>query len=104
MYGIDTVRAENGSVCVEKFRTAVPGTYDAILMDMQMPVMNGLQATAILRGLGEGEAHSVPIIAMTANAFKEDVERCLNAGMNAHLAKPVDVNLLLETLTRVTNR
>lgn len=101
MHGIDTVRAENGSVCVEKFRTAAPGTYDAILMDMQMPVMNGLQATAILRSLGEGEAHNVPIIAMTANAFKEDVERCLNAGMNAHLAKPVDVNQLLETLAKV---
>ena len=100
MYGITCERAENGSVCVEKFQSAAPGRYDAILMDMQMPVMNGLQATAVLRGLDKHEAHSVPIIAMTANAFKEDVERCLNAGMNAHLAKPVDIQQLLATLAK----
>lgn len=103
MYGITTERAVNGSVCVEKFRAAAPGTYDAILMDMQMPVMNGLQATSVLRSL-RGEAQTVPIIAMTANAFKEDVTRCLNAGMDAHLAKPVDVTQLLETLVKVTGR
>lgn len=100
MYHITCDRAENGSVCVEKFRAAENGHYDAILMDMQMPVMNGLQATAVLRGLGEGEAQQVPIIAMTANAFKEDVQQCLNAGMNAHLPKPVDVDQLLQTLAR----
>ena len=104
MYGIDCERAENGSVCVEKFQSAAPGQYDAILMDMQMPVMNGLQATAILRSLEEHEARSVPIIAMTANAFKEDVQRCLNAGMNAHLAKPVDVNQLLQTLAGILHK
>lgn len=101
MHGIPCDRAENGSVCVEKFRAAAPGTYDAILMDMQMPVMNGIQATGILRNLAESEARTVPIIAMTANAFKEDVQRCLNAGMNAHLAKPVDMNKLLDTLAKV---
>ena len=104
MYDITCDRAENGSVCVEKFQSAVPGSYDAILMDMQMPVMNGLQATSILRSLGEGDAHTVPIIAMTANAFKEDVQRCLNAGMNAHLSKPVDVAQLLETLAKVKKK
>ena len=104
MYDITCDRAENGSVCVEKFQSAAPGSYDAILMDMQMPVMNGLQATSILRSLGEGDAHTVPIIAMTANAFKEDVQRCLNAGMNAHLSKPVDVAQLLETLAKVKKK
>lgn len=103
MYGVACERAEDGWVCVEKFK-AQPGAYDAILMDMQMPVMNGLQAASILRSLDSPEAHSVPIIAMTANAFKDDVEACLNAGMNVHLAKPLDAAKLLHTLAQSRKR
>ena len=98
MHGVSCERAEDGSVCIEKFKLAAPGTYDAILMDMQMPVMNGLQAASVLRGLDSAEAHTIPIIAMTANAFKEDVESCLNAGMNAHLAKPFEPEALFALL------
>ena len=98
MHDITCVRAEDGSMCIEMFKSAVPGTYDAILMDMQMPVMNGLQATLVLRNLDRPDARTIPILAMTANAFREDVENCLNVGMNAHLAKPLDVPVLLHTL------
>ena len=98
MYGMTCDQAEDGAVCVEKFKTAKPGTYDAILMDMQMPVMGGLEATRTIRNLKQSNAHTIPIIAMTANAFADDVEKCLDAGMNAHLAKPVDMKKLVEVL------
>ena len=104
MHGITSVRAEDGAVCIEKFKAAAPGTYDAVLMDMQMPVMNGLQATLVLRNLDRPDARTVPILAMTANAFREDVENCLNVGMNAHLAKPLDMPLLLHTLAALCRR
>ena len=78
-------------------------TYDAILMDMQMPVMNGLYATTAIRNMNSSEAHTIPIIAMTANAFKEDIEKCLNAGMNKYLSKPVDIFKLLKVLSEFRN-
>ncbi len=90
--------AEDGSVCVEKFRTAPTDVYDAILMDIQMPVMNGLDATKAIRNLSHPGACKIPIIAMTANAFQEDVQKCIDAGMNAHMSKPVDIQKLLKTL------
>ena len=82
--------AENGKICVEKFEKSPIGYYDAIIMDVRMPVMNGYEATAAIRGL-EREDADIPIIAMTADAFSEDIQRCLTCGMNDHLAKPIDI-------------
>ncbi len=95
--------AENGAEAVEIIRAASPGTYDAILMDIQMPVMDGYEATLSIRNLSEGRG-SVPIIAMTANAFSEDVEKAQNAGMNAHISKPIDVQQMLSTIQTVLGR
>ena len=89
--------AENGLVAIEMFATA-PVDYDAILMDIRMPVMNGLTAARSIRQLKKKTAKSVPIIAMSANAFDEDVEKSRAAGMNAHLAKPIEPQLLYATL------
>ena len=75
-----------------------PGTYHAILMDIQMPVLNGYGAAAGIRSRKRSDAQSIPIIALTADAFADDIARSQKAGMNAHIAKPVDVNYLLETL------
>ena len=80
------------------FAAAPVGYYDAVLMDIRMPEMDGLQATAAIRRGGKEDAKTIPIIAMTANAFEEDVEKSKAAGMNAHLAKPIDPTLLFQTL------
>lgn len=98
MYGITCERAENGKICVDKFHRAPPKTYDAILMDMQMPVMDGIDAAKHIRQM-ESDGAKIPIIAVTANAFKTDEEHCAEAGMNCHLPKPVDINKLMEVLT-----
>ena len=90
--------AENGRIALEMFSGSEPGYYDAILMDVRMPVMDGLAATEAIRALDRKDAASVPIIAMTANAFDEDVQRSLQAGMNAHLSKPVEPEHLYQTL------
>ena len=90
--------AENGSIAVRMFADSPEGYYDAVLMDVRMPVMDGLEATAAIRALKRPDAQKVPIIAMTANAFDEDVQRSLQAGMNAHLSKPVDTDHLYRTL------
>lgn len=103
MHNITCEHAADGSICVEMLKSASRHTYDAILMDMQMPVMNGLYATTAIRNLDSSEAHSIPIIAMTANAFKEDIEKCLNAGMNKYLSKPVDIFKLLKVLSEFRN-
>ncbi len=89
---------ENGRLAVELFAKNKPGHFDAILMDMRMPVMDGLTATREIRKLSRSDAKTIPIIALTANAFEEDVKECLQAGMNAHLSKPVDIELLKKTL------
>jgi len=90
--------AENGKLAVDMFANSPENYYDAILMDIRMPVMTGLEATSAIRALDRPDAKSVPIIAMTANAFDEDVQRSLQSGMNAHLTKPVDPPQLYETL------
>lgn len=95
--GLEIDMAENGQVALEMFMAA-PGRYNIILMDIHMPVKDGYTATRELRELDLPEARSIPIIAMTANAFSEDVQRCLEAGMNGHLAKPVDVEALTQTI------
>lgn len=89
----------NGQEAVEEFRHAKPGTYDAIFMDIQMPVMNGYDATRAIRKLDHPDAKSMIILAMTANAFAEDVQASVEAGMNGHIAKPVDMKLLYRTIT-----
>ncbi len=90
--------AENGKIVVEMFEKSPVGYYDAILMDVRMPEMDGLEATAAIRALDKADAKTVPIIAMTANAFDEDVQRSLQVGMNAHLSKPVVSERLYQTL------
>ena len=90
--------AENGRVAVESFESHAPGYYDAILMDMRMPEMDGLEATRHIRSMDRSDAKTVPIIALTANAFDEDVQRSMQAGLNAHLSKPVEPDALFETL------
>lgn len=98
MSGGRTVVAVNGKKAVEAFKLSSTGTYDAILMDVQMPQMNGYEATKAIRELDRADAKTVPIIAMTANAFAEDVKKSLAAGMNAHVAKPIDMELLASAL------
>jgi signal transduction histidine kinase/BarA-like signal transduction histidine kinase len=89
---------KNGKEGLEKFSACPVDSYDVILMDIQMPIMGGIEATKEIRALERPDAKMIPIIAMTGNAFQEDVERCLSAGMNAHLAKPIDPERLFETI------
>ena len=92
--------AENGLVALEQFKSAPPGTYDAILMDLRMPVMDGLEAARRIRALPCPDAAAIPIIALTANAFQSDIDASIAAGMNALLAKPADAELLYDTLKK----
>ena len=89
--GLELDWAQNGKICVETFESAPAGYYDAILMDLRMPVMTGYEATEAIRKLKREDAKTIPIIAMTADAFSEDIKRCLDCGMNAHVPKPIDV-------------
>ena len=98
MEEIEADHAENGRVAVEMFSASTPGSYSAILMDIRMPEMDGLEAAAAIRALDRPDAKKIPIIALTANAFDEDVQRSLQAGMNAHLSKPVEPDHLYRTL------
>lgn len=97
--GFQVTWAENGEICAAKFKESEPGYYDAVLMDLRMPVMNGYEATRAIRSSGRKDA-DIPIIAMTADAFSEDVQRCLDCGMNAHTAKPLDMKELLKILQK----
>ena len=104
MFGVTAERAENGRVCVDKMKEAEEGRYTLIFMDVQMPEMNGLDATKEIRKLEKPWAASIPIIAMTADAFSENVTECLNAGMNGHIAKPVDVKLVIKEIRKIKER
>ena len=104
MFGIEADRAENGRICVDMISSAAEGSYELIFMDIQMPEMNGLDATACIRKLENPWASSIPIIAMTADAFSENVTECLNAGMNGHIAKPVDIKLVIKEIRRIKER
>lgn len=97
--GLELERAENGQICIEKFEQSEVGFYDAVLMDIRMPVMNGYDATKGIRALQRADAN-LPIIAMTADAFSEDIQRSLDSGMNEHIAKPIDINRLMQILEK----
>lgn len=98
MHDMKVEHVENGQLAVESFMNHSEGYYDAILMDMRMPKMDGLEATKHIRSLDRPDAVRIPIIALTANAFDEDVQRSLQAGLNAHLSKPVEPDALFNTL------
>ena len=100
MNGAQVERAENGRAAVDRFLETAPGYYDAILMDVQMPVMDGCEATRTIRACGREDAKRIPIIATTANAFAEDVSAVLAAGMNAHIGKPLDIKQLCAVLSQ----
>ena len=100
MHGFVIDEAENGRLAVEKFSTSASGKYDCILMDIQMPVMDGYQAAEAIRSLKRKDAKTVPILALTANAFASDIGKAHSAGMNDHVAKPIEVDRLMETLQK----
>lgn len=99
-FGVETEWAENGQICVEKLEQSSPEWYDAILMDLRMPVMTGFEATKVIRNLERKDARNIPIIAVSADTFAEDIQRCLDHGMNSHLAKPLDLQKLLSLLSQ----
>ena len=102
--GAEVTCVSNGREAVARFQDCPPGSFDAILMDVRMPVMDGLAATKIIRGLERPDAESIPIIAVTANAFDEDAQKCREAGMDAHLAKPLEMEKVVATITRCCRR
>ena len=99
--GFSVEVADNGQIAVDMLKKSRPGYYRIILMDVQMPVMNGYEATRLIRGMNDNSLSSIPILAMTANAFEEDRQEALRSGMNGHIAKPIDVDYLFDALTRV---
>ena len=96
--GVDIDEAADGAEAAEKFEASPPSHYDLIFMDVQMPVMDGYEATRRIRGSGRADAATVPIIAMTANAYREDIARALESGMDGHLAKPIDIGAVYQVL------
>ena len=97
--GLAMERAENGRVCVDMFEGSEEGYYDGILMDIRMPVMNGYEAAGLIRSSSRPD-RGLPIIAMTADAFSDDIQRCLDSGMDEHVPKPIDVKLVFEVLKK----
>ena len=98
--GLVLEHAENGQICVDMFTAEEPDYYDAILMDLRMPVMTGYEATTAIRALDREDAKKIPIIAMTADAFSDDIKKCLDCGMNAHIAKPIDIQEVVSKLEK----
>ncbi|MDE6568215.1 MAG: response regulator, partial [Lachnospiraceae bacterium] len=96
---IDTVG--DGTEAVDTIKNVAAGTYDMIMMDIQMPIMDGYEATRQIRALEDAERASIPIVAMTANAFDEDKQKAMDAGMNGHVAKPIDIVQLMDTLKEI---
>lgn len=104
MFSVKSVRAVNGAECVKIFSESAPGTFDAILMDMQMPVMNGVEAATAIRDLPMPQAKTIPIIAVTANAYQEDIQRCIAAGMNSHISKPINIKDVIRMIYGYLNK
>ncbi len=102
--GASVTRCEDGQIAVKCFESSDPDEYDAILMDLRMPNMDGLEAARAIRSSQRPDAAVIPIIAMTADAFSDDIQNCMNAGMNAHVAKPFDVEVLKKTLIRLSHK
>jgi two-component system, sensor histidine kinase and response regulator len=102
--GMETIRAADGERGVSLFASSTEGFYAAVLMDIRMPVMNGYEASKAIRALDRRDAKTVPIIAMTADAFEDDVKRCREAGMNSHVAKPVHPETLFRELEKLIRR
>ena len=98
---IHSLLQANGKEALEIFRNSKMGEYDFIIMDVMMPVMDGLEATKAIRGLEREDARKIPIIAMTANAFEEDRKACLDAGMDEHIGKPIDIPLLKSAIIKL---
>ena len=92
--------AENGKICAEKFGSSAPGWYDAVLMDLRMPEMTGFEAAQAIRKMNHPDAAKIPIIAMSADTFSDDIQHCLECGMNEHVAKPIDVERLTQLLKK----
>ncbi len=99
--GFTTEVAMNGKIAVEMLEKSEPGYYQLVLMDVRMPVMDGYEATKLIRSLDNAKLSSIPILAMTANAFEEDRQEALRSGMNGHLAKPIDVEALFDALDKI---
>jgi CheY-like chemotaxis protein len=97
--GMEVTIAENGLVALDKFSESQENFYDLVLMDVMMPVMGGIESAGLLRKMERGDAKEVPIVALTANAFQEDIQKCLDAGMNTHLSKPINPKLLIQTIS-----
>ena len=102
--GAQVEKVQNGQEALDKFEGSEAGTYDVILMDLMMPVMDGISAAKAIRASKHAEAETIPIIAMTANAFYEDERKCLDAGMNAHLAKPLDMKMVVSTIAECVGK
>ena len=101
--GLTVETAENGQVALNKYMMNAPRTYDLILMDVRMPYMDGLKAARMIRASGKSDAKTIPIMAMTANAYDEDIKQSMEAGMNAHLVKPVEPSELYKAVQRALN-
>ena len=99
--GAEVVTANDGKAAVDAFAASGPGTFDCILMDLMMPVMSGYEAARVIRSMKRPDAEAVPIIALSANAFEEDVAMAKDAGMNEHLAKPVDIRKMFQVMSRL---
>ncbi len=102
--GASVVTANDGKKAVDVFSASRPGTFDCVLMDLMMPVMSGYEATRVIRSLPRPDAGSVPIIALSANAFDEDIAMAKDAGMDEHLAKPVDIRKMFRVMNRLRRR
>ncbi len=99
--GVRVATANDGKAAVDVFSSSAPGTFDCVLMDLMMPVMSGYEAARVIRGLNRPDAKTVPIIALSANAFEEDVAMAKDAGMNDHLAKPIDMGKMFTVMRRL---
>lgn len=102
--GLIVVKASNGKEAVDKFAASEEYGFDIIFMDVMMPVMNGLDAARKIRSMTRADAQTIPIVAMTANAFQDDVQRSFDAGMNAHITKPLDIKKIREAITDVMTK